>query len=306
MHTILIVDDAATDRRLAGAFLKKDDQLSIEYAVHGLDALEKLSTIKTDLVVTDLMMPEMDGLELVAAVREQYPLIPVILMTSLGSEEIAVRALQAGAASYVPKNTLADELLDTVHRVLGVSSQRRSEARMMKCITNAKSTFELENDTDLITPLVGYLQESITQLDVCGEAERVRVGVALEEALTNALYHGNLEVRSELREDGTDAYYSLARERTSLPPYADRRIRVETDLSRDEAVFVIRDEGPGFDPSTLPDPTDPVNLEKLSGRGVLLMRTFMDEVIFNEAGNQVTMIKRRVLATGEESVVDSS
>ncbi len=303
MPTILIVDDAATDRRLAGAFLKKDDKLSIEYAVHGLDALEMLSTIKADLVVTDLMMPEMDGLELVAAVRDQYPLIPVILMTSLGSEEIAVRALQQGAASYVPKSTLVSDLLDTVHRVLSVSSQRRSEARMMKCITYAKATFELENDTDLIPPLVGYLQESITQLDVCGEAERVRVGVALEEALTNALYHGNLEVRSELREDESDAYYSLARERTSLPPYADRRIRVETDLSRDEAVFVIRDEGPGFDPSMLPDPTDPVNLEKLSGRGVLLMRTFMDEVTFNEAGNQVTMIKRRVLATGEESVV---
>ncbi len=296
MPTVLIVDDAATDRRLAGAFLAKDDQLTIEYAEHGVEALKKLATIKADLVLTDLMMPEMDGLELVAAVREQYPLVPVILMTSLGSEEIAVRALQQGAASYVPKNTLVSELLDTVHRVLGVSFQRRSEARMMKCITYAKATFELENDNELIAPLVSYLQESVTQLAICGESERVRVGVALEEALTNALYHGNLEVGSELREDDFNAYYSLAEQRTSLSPYAHRRIRVETDLSRDQAVFVIRDEGPGFDPSTLPDPTDPVNLEKLSGRGLLLMRTFMDEVVFNEAGNQVTMIKRRVLA----------
>lgn len=299
MPTVLIVDDAATDRRLAGAFLKKDDTLTVEYAVHGLDALEKLSTIKADLVVTDLMMPEMDGLELVAAVREQYPLIPVILMTSLGSEEIAVRALQQGAASYVPKNTLVGDLLETVRRVLGVSSQKRSTARMMKCITHAKATFELENDNELIAPLVGYLQDSVTQLDICDEAERVRIGVALEEALTNALYHGNLEVGSELREDDFNAYYSLAKERTSLAPYAERRVRVETNLSHDEAVFVIRDEGPGFDPSTLPDPTDPVNLEKLSGRGVLLMRTFMDEVIFNDAGNQVTMIKRRAIAEDE-------
>ena len=48
----------------------------------------------------------------------------------------------------------------------------------------------------------------------------------------------------------------------------------------------------GFDPSLLPDPTQPENLEKVSGRGVLLMRTFMDEVIYNDAGNEVELIKR--------------
>ena len=64
-------------------------------------------------------------------------------------------------------------------------------------------------------------------------------------------------------------------------------------LSPAEAHFVIRDEGPGFDPSACPDPTDPANLEKRSGRGLLLIRTFMDEVAFNEAGNQITLVKRR-------------
>ena len=55
---------------------------------------------------------------------------------------------------------------------------------------------------------------------------------------------------------------------------------------------MIRDEGPGFDPDGLPDPTDPENLTKASGRGVLLIRTFMDEVRFNDTGNEITMIKR--------------
>jgi anti-sigma regulatory factor (Ser/Thr protein kinase) len=55
----------------------------------------------------------------------------------------------------------------------------------------------------------------------------------------------------------------------------------------------MRDEGPGFDPKELPDPTDPENLLKLSGRGILLMRTFMDDVKFNDRGNEVTMVKRR-------------
>ena len=56
---------------------------------------------------------------------------------------------------------------------------------------------------------------------------------------------------------------------------------------------MIRDEGEGFDPATLPDPTDPANLEKASGRGILLMRTFMDEIVYNNQGNSVLLTKHR-------------
>ena len=55
---------------------------------------------------------------------------------------------------------------------------------------------------------------------------------------------------------------------------------------------MVRDDGRGFDPSKLPDPTDPANLQKCCGRGLFLIRTFMDEVRFNDTGNEITMIKR--------------
>jgi signal transduction histidine kinase/DNA-binding response OmpR family regulator/HPt (histidine-containing phosphotransfer) domain-containing protein len=58
------------------------------------------------------------------------------------------------------------------------------------------------------------------------------------------------------------------------------------------AVYLVRDEGPGFDPASLPDPTDPASLGETHGRGLLLIRTFMDEVTYNEAGNEITMTKR--------------
>ena len=60
-----------------------------------------------------------------------------------------------------------------------------------------------------------------------------------------------------------------------------------------EARFTIRDEGPGFDPAMLSNPTQAENLERCSGRGLLLMRMFMDEVTFNSIGNEVTLVKRR-------------
>jgi anti-sigma regulatory factor (Ser/Thr protein kinase) len=55
----------------------------------------------------------------------------------------------------------------------------------------------------------------------------------------------------------------------------------------------VRDEGRGFDPATLPDPLDPAQLETTTGRGLLLIRTFMDEVSFNATGNEITIVKRR-------------
>ncbi len=293
MTTVLVVDDSAVDRRLVGGLLEKDSELQVRYAVDGADALAAMKRGPVDLVVTDLVMPGMDGLELVAAVRAGTPHVPVILMTSKGSEEIAVRALQEGAASYVPKRILAQDLLDTVHRVLALSGRQRCHSRLLGHMTRSQCAFVLDNDSTLIATLVAYLQDNLLQMGLCGDAECTRIGVALEEALVNAVYHGNLEVGSELRGEDDTSFYRVAAERARVPPYRDRRIHVEATLSRDEAIFTIRDEGPGFDPSKLPDPTLPDSLEKVSGRGLLLMRAFMDEVIHNETGNRVTLIKRR-------------
>jgi len=296
MTTILVVDDSAVDRNLVVGLLGKDASFKVDFAANGLDALAKMEMEIPELVVTDLIMPEMDGLSLVSAVRQRFHLVPVILMTSKGSEELAVQALDAGAASYVPKRILAQRLLDTVHNVLAVSWRRQGHIRLMGSMTQSESTFVLENDPGLIGPLVSYVQEDCTHIGLCGAAERTRLGVALEEALTNALYHGNLEIGSELREHDEKAYWTLAKQRGQEPPYRDRRIHITARMSRDRGVFDIRDEGRGFDPSALPDPTDPANLEKVSGRGVLLMRTFMDEVNYNEAGNCVTLVKLRDLS----------
>ena len=114
MATVLIVDDAAVDRRLAGGILEKAEDFIIEYAADGAEALASFSRRVPDVVVTDMQMPEMGGLELVEAIRARYPLVPVVLMTAHGSEDVAVQALERGAASYVSKVNLARDLAETV------------------------------------------------------------------------------------------------------------------------------------------------------------------------------------------------
>jgi CheY-like chemotaxis protein len=292
MATALVVDDSAVDRRRVGKLLAKEADLNVLAAAHGREALELLGREHVDLVLTDMRMPEMDGLQLVEEIRARYPSVPVILMTAHGSEDLAVQALQRGAASYVPKRNLARDLGETLESVIGVATASRGQQRLLECLIHTESHFVLENDASLIPALIGHLEGNLMRMRLCDENGLIRVAVALREALINAIHHGNLELESGLREKDEKRYYQFAEERRSQEPYQDRRVYVHAKESHQEAVYVIRDEGTGFDPTTLPDPTDPANLEKVSGRGLLLIRTFMDEVTHNKAGNEITMIKR--------------
>lgn len=293
MPTVLIVDDSATDRRLASGLLEQIDGMKVEHAVDGSDALVKMELHVPDLVVTDLDMPSINGLELVEVIRKAYPLVPVILMTARGSEDIAVKALQAGASSYVPKRQMHFQLSDTVRQVLQAAQHDRAHLRLKRRLVLHQVEFVIENDQELISSLVQFLQDAVLEMGTCDESERIRIGVALQEALTNACFHGNLELCSSLRETDHRAYYDLAIERIHARPWSDRRIRVGGRFTRDEVEFTIRDDGPGFDRSRLLDPTDPSNLERPCGRGLLLMHTFMDDVEYNAVGNEVRLAKRR-------------
>jgi serine/threonine-protein kinase RsbW len=93
------------------------------------------------------------------------------------------------------------------------------------------------------------------------------IKLAIEEGLTNAIKHGN-----------------------RFDPAKVVQVRYEIDNSR--AVITITDQGSGFNPAAVPDPTTDENLEKPSGRGIMLMRAYMDKVVFNRQGNQVRLIKR--------------
>jgi CheY-like chemotaxis protein/anti-sigma regulatory factor (Ser/Thr protein kinase) len=292
MAKVLVVDDAAVDRKLVGGLLSKDSKLEIVFAEDGNQALAKIQSERPAIVVTDLVMPGLNGLELVAQIVADHPAVPVILMTGKGSEEIAVQALKAGASSYVPKSALHQLLLETVQDLLEMVHQTRSHKRLMGSLKAGSFQFTLGNDADMIPSLINYVQSVVASMGLCDDADAIRVCIALEEAMRNAIFHGNLELTSEQREGDSTIYQQLIDERNTVAPYRNRQLAITVDVTPTRGTFTIRDQGPGFDPKKLPDPTDPANLERVSGRGLLLMRTFMDEVEFNDTGNQVTMIKR--------------
>jgi len=294
-----LVDDSATDRRMIGGVLERHG-FSVRYAENGVGAIKQLRRACPDAVLTDMQMPEMDGLELVKVIRADFAEVPVILMTGHGSETLAAQALQHGAASYVPKSQINKLLVDSVKHVLELAKGDTNFRRLIDHTRISDFHFELSNDQELIEPLVTLVQQMVGGMTVCDAAGCLQIGVALEQAILNAMYHGNFELSSaELRADRDRAAAtpeaageSLIEQRSHAEPYRSRRVFVRALVTRDEARFVVRDEGHGFNVQSCLDVS--LSDDENAGRGLVLMWALMDKVIYNKAGNEVTLVKRRL------------
>jgi CheY-like chemotaxis protein len=292
MAQVLIVEDSPEQASLLAGLVEAAG-FDVEVVTDGESALEALALRTPDIVATDLMLPGITGLDVVDAVKRDYPLTPVVLMTAFGSGEIAARALKRGAASYVPKRNVHTDLIPTLRATLGVATAQKEQQRVLRQLSSTEYVFRLPNDAVLIPPLVSFIQQHLREIGgINHETELMQTGIAIHEALVNAMYHGNLEVDSKLRENEDDSYYDLIASRQQAAPYRDRRVRLECRISPDELHCVIGDEGLGFDPKCVPDPTDSNQLERISGRGLYLIGTFMDRVQHNDKGNEITLIKR--------------
>lgn len=122
MKTILIVEDSATTRSLIRAVIEEVGDFNIVEAPTGFDALKLLPTQNFDLVVTDINMPDINGLELINFIKNnpRYGHIPLIIVTTERSEEDKKRGIALGATAYVTKPFKAPELQDIVRKILNI------------------------------------------------------------------------------------------------------------------------------------------------------------------------------------------
>jgi CheY-like chemotaxis protein len=297
MQNVMVVDDCVTDRILIGKSFERDERhWSIAYAEGGRQALELMNEWTPDVVLSDMRMPDMDGLELLAELHTKHRGIPVVLVTGQGSEELAVQALRAGAANYVTKDAL-EQIPNVVAQVIKTGGPRPSYHKLIKNLDDVHHHLSLGSDPTFIPPLVDLLTRLTCSLGVCDKAECSHVSIALEEALINAMYHGNLELpmhdlsRCRKALDRGDKAPLIEARRVEAP-FCSRRTIVDSNMSHDRAQFVITDEGQGFNPGLNSKLADSEQMRRQPGHGMLLMKTFMDDLKYNITGNQVIMEKR--------------
>jgi CheY-like chemotaxis protein/anti-sigma regulatory factor (Ser/Thr protein kinase) len=295
MPIILVVDDSEIDRKLVEGLLKPQIDWIVQFASDGDEALTMIAEIFPDVVVTDLQMPNMDGIRLCQEAKKASPHVPIILMTGKGSEDLAAEALSAGAASYVPKSALATSLLDTVEQVLLMASRSTSLDRLMKSNALARYRFDLENDPTLIAPMTDFVKMTMESVELGDQTAQRHCALAMEEALINAMFHGNLELdavevqsaRKAMHEGRTTPEVS---QRSQLDPYSDRKVHIDIEFKAKAVTMLIRDQGRGFDAvGGLATANQISQLSDEGGRGLTLIRKFMDEVQFNGDGNEIKL-----------------
>lgn len=289
MANILIVDDSPVDRMLLRNYAEKIPGCSVIEAENGKDALAKMNEWEIDLVVTDLQMPQIDGLELVALVREKYLDLPVIVATAHGSESIASQALSIGASGYISKSDMQDSIVPTIKNVLSLLNSQRSYANLIDCSNEINFKFCLENDPSLFPPLVDLCEKMLSGISPLDRIQRLRIGIAVEQALRNAMFRGNLELDETTQvpfgdEAQSNDFYQLVERRLKDPEIQNRKIRANINITRNKFSCEISDDGNGFHHQSKGE-----MVSTSTGRGLVLIKAFMTEVKFNETGNRISM-----------------
>ncbi len=117
--TILVVDDAAFMRMMVKDVLTKNGYDVVGEAENGQKAIEKYKELKPELVIMDITMPEVDGIQAVKAIKEGDPAANVIMCSAMGQQAMVIEAIQAGAKDFIVKPFQADRVIEAVKKVLG-------------------------------------------------------------------------------------------------------------------------------------------------------------------------------------------
>ena len=282
---VLVADDEEAIRHVLSKFLTKQRVDNICVAT-GEEAYDLLQREHFDFVITDLMMPGIDGLELIRRIRSLHIRVPVAITTGFGTLDLAIEALRSGAVDFIKKPFEFSQVSRLLAKIFDRQKREASYHDAMGLLTEAK--FVLPNNMAILESagrIVAKMLEHLPEYD--------GVYLALVEALTNAMEHGNLEIGRERKAEAlsTGKYRALEKERMSDPRLGKRKVVLTVKAGENEIKYTVRDEGRGFDYTSLPDPTGSENIFNTSGRGILLIRCYMDEVTWNEAGNEISMLK---------------
>ncbi len=289
---VLLIDDDELILNTFGMFFQS---LGWTYGLQSdsRKGLKEATDNEFDVVITDLMMPELDGLSLLRQLKEKKPSQAVMVLTGKGTLESVIQFVRQGA-------------VDVILKPVDLESFKCSVERVVECLRNAQEAHEAfrfvsseHTRIDAATSDLAQLRSPFPILDrlhasgVVDMTTKLRLLLAFQEALTNAIDHGNLDLKSAWREeisaDGVDRYMRVRQERLSDPVYASRRVLIDTHYEPGSITIEITDQGNGFDYGAIGQGQSECSSVKCYGRGVAIIRGTMDSVTYSNGGRTVRM-----------------
>jgi len=287
---VLIVEDDPASMNYLEIILKKEG-LDYELASDGEAGLAKFKEFQPHIVLSDINMPNMSGIDLLASIKKINPQTIVIMLTAFNSEEYVIESMRFGANNYLKKPILRDNLTSLLRKYKALIYARSQHTKLHNFVQSHSFTMKIENDMTQVPHIINYLIDEVESFFKEDEAMGIRLG--LDEIIINAIEHGNLKISYKEKSNAiqNNSFEALIQERNSLPKYAHKKVTLNFTFKDGYCEWIIEDEGDGFDPNSIPNPITNDGTESLHGRGIFITRFQFDELEYIGKGNVVRLRK---------------
>ncbi len=289
---ILVVDDQPPIRLSLKQMVEKLGYECI-LACDGEEALQVIDQ-RDDLnmLICDMHMQDIDGLEVLQNSKAINPKLPVVLMSDYSKDETIIEALRKGASDYLVKPFEMMQLESVIIQVEELFQNRAQIINNRHLINNLELNFEIPSQDLEVHKVQAILKNTLQIYSQISNKDLLNFTLTVEESMLNAHEHGNLELVSDWKEEfigtsGETRFDITKKERLQNPTYAKRVVKIKLCINSRKISISIEDEGQGY----------PVNVigsdatGKPFGMGLMLIKNLSDNIFFNESGSRITIEK---------------
>ncbi|TGM00582.1 response regulator [Leptospira barantonii] len=287
---ILFLDDEEVIRDLFREIFGAFHDLTLAGTAE--EALEICKNKSFDLIVTDVRLPKMSGIDFVSKLRDIGVNTPFIVITGNQDIDVSIRALRLGAVDFFIKPFRMDAIRHSLQKFenLFISSQELIGKNHFQ-LTQFKQQFSIKPSLKNLNQYVNLVMRSISLIPGIHTDDLLAIKLALYELLGNSIEHGsagiNYENKSKLLSSEVNYFDHVDRICDAL----NESVQLEIGFENQKVYVSLKDHGAGFDPAKVPDPVTDPTASHLSGRGIFLVRMNVDELVYNDIGNEVRFSK---------------
>lgn len=266
----------------------------------GAEGINKFREFMPDIVISDMRLPDKNGNIVVKEIKEIDRDVPIIIITGYSDHQLILSAMKNGAVDLLKKPFKPNDLKYLINKIETLF--RKIKVKLSASFVQwEKRHIIIRNDIHIIRSVVDFIFSNIDYISE--DVSFMKIG--LQEVLINAIEHGNLDITNREKQELLDRgdYNRILKERMQLPEYRGKFVDIKIFSTPEYLKISIQDMGKGFDLSSIPDPENPENFLKESGKGILMAIHAFDRVEYNDVGNCVTLIKHSEFV--EQRISDS-
>ncbi|PJZ84508.1 ATP-binding response regulator [Leptospira harrisiae] len=287
---ILFVDDEDTIRELFWEYFK--DEFNVTLASDGLEALAISNQNTFDLIISDISLPKLNGIQFIQKLRADGNQTPFLVITGDSDIQIAIDVFRMGAVDFFLKPFRMEALRSRIKKFENADIDLSLLFNSGEIIQfSADCRIKLRPQIKKLNSYIAFIVKQILNSPLATHEDLISIKIVLYELLANAIEHGVAGVSYAEKQECLEAnedYFKLVDARC-----AENNSFVFVEISMDDVgiTIVIRDEGTGFAVSQIPNPVVNPAANLVSGRGIFLAKMNIDSIVYNEKGNEVRFFK---------------